>query len=106
MKGVIDTTLREGEQSAHVYFDLEEKVRIIYFLAKIGIEEIEAGALRLRLLKKSFCKFVIIDFYVNQASYELIVLPAIHNKVHLRPRIKILQKGKDPGKSLNHGKDN
>lgn len=45
MKGIIDTTLREGEQSAHVYFDLKEKLRIIYFLAKIGIEEIEVGTI-------------------------------------------------------------
>lgn len=43
MKGIIDSTLREGEQSAHVYFDLMEKLHIIDFLIKIGIDEIEIG---------------------------------------------------------------
>jgi len=43
MKGIIDSTLREGEQSAHVYFDLMEKLRIIDFLIKVGIDEIEIG---------------------------------------------------------------
>ena len=43
MKGIIDSTLREGEQAAHVYFDLEEKLRIIDLLIKVGIDEIELG---------------------------------------------------------------
>lgn len=43
MKGIIDTTLREGEQSAHVYFNLTEKLHIIGLLNKVGVDEIEAG---------------------------------------------------------------
>ena len=43
MKGIIDSTLREGEQAAHVYFDLAEKLRIIDLLIKVGIDEIELG---------------------------------------------------------------
>jgi len=43
MKGIIDSTLREGEQAAHVYFDLTEKLRIIDLLIKVGIDEIELG---------------------------------------------------------------
>ena len=43
MKGIIDSTLREGEQTAHVYFDLTEKLRIIDLLIKVGIDEIELG---------------------------------------------------------------
>ncbi|MEW5804116.1 MAG: homoaconitate hydratase [bacterium] len=43
MKGIIDTTLREGEQSAHVYFNLAEKLHIIGLLDRVGIDEIEAG---------------------------------------------------------------
>ncbi|MEW6381223.1 MAG: homoaconitate hydratase [bacterium] len=43
MKGIIDTTLREGEQSAYVYFNLAEKLHIIGLLDKVGVDEIEAG---------------------------------------------------------------
>ncbi len=43
MKGIIDTILREGEQTANVYFDLAEKLHIISLLIKVGIDEIELG---------------------------------------------------------------
>ncbi len=43
MKGIIDSTLREGEQAAYVYFDLKEKLRIIDLLIKVGVDEIELG---------------------------------------------------------------
>ena len=43
MKGIIDSTLREGEQAANVYFDLTEKLRIIDLLIKVGVDEIELG---------------------------------------------------------------
>ena len=43
MKGIVDSTLREGEQAAHVYFDLPEKLRIIDLLIKVGVDEIELG---------------------------------------------------------------
>jgi len=43
VKGIIDSTLREGEQAANVYFDLTEKLRIIDLLIKVGVDEIELG---------------------------------------------------------------
>jgi homocitrate synthase NifV len=43
MKGIVDSTLREGEQAAHVYLDLKEKLRIIELLIEVGIDEIEVG---------------------------------------------------------------
>ena len=43
MKGIVDSTLREGEQTANVYFDLTEKLRIIDLLIKVGVDEIELG---------------------------------------------------------------
>ncbi len=46
MKGVIDSTLREGEQAARVYFDLNEKLRIVELLMAVGIDEIEVGVAR------------------------------------------------------------
>jgi homocitrate synthase NifV len=43
MKGIIDSTLREGEQTVGVLFSLEQKLEIVQRLARIGIEEIELG---------------------------------------------------------------
>jgi homocitrate synthase NifV len=43
MKGLIDSTLREGEQAPGVFFPQAVKIRIARLLAKVGIEEIEAG---------------------------------------------------------------
>ncbi|MDH5298457.1 MAG: pyruvate carboxyltransferase [Desulfobulbaceae bacterium] len=43
MPGLIDSTLREGEQGVGTRFSLADKVRIVRLLAKLGIEEIELG---------------------------------------------------------------
>ena len=40
---IIDTTLREGEQTPGVVFTLEEKCRIVDGLAATGVQEIEVG---------------------------------------------------------------
>ena len=40
---IIDTTLREGEQTPGVLFSLDEKKRIIDGLAGIGVQEVELG---------------------------------------------------------------
>ena len=40
---VVDTTLRDGEQTAGVVFSNDEKVRIARYLDEIGIDQIEAG---------------------------------------------------------------
>jgi homocitrate synthase NifV len=40
---VVDTTLRDGEQTAGVVFSNEEKIRIARYLDEIGIDQIEAG---------------------------------------------------------------
>jgi homocitrate synthase NifV len=43
MKGLIDSTLREGSQTVGVHFTLEQKKQIIAALAAIGVEEAEIG---------------------------------------------------------------
>ncbi len=40
---IVDTTLRDGEQTAGVVFANEEKVRIAKLLDKVGVDQIEAG---------------------------------------------------------------
>jgi len=40
---VVDTTLRDGEQTAGVVFANREKVRIAKFLDELGVDQIEAG---------------------------------------------------------------
>jgi len=48
MKGLIDSTLREGEQTVGVSFSVEQKLRIVKILSRLGIEEIEVGVVSRR----------------------------------------------------------
>ncbi len=43
MRGIIDSTLREGGQTVGVSFSLAQKREIIRALSEVGVEEIEAG---------------------------------------------------------------
>jgi len=43
MLEILDTTLREGEQTPYVNFTLDEKVQIARLLDQVGVEMIEAG---------------------------------------------------------------
>ncbi len=40
---VVDSTLREGEQAAYVYFSLEQKLKIVQLLTELNVDEIELG---------------------------------------------------------------
>ncbi len=43
MVEILDTTLREGEQTAYVNFTIDEKIEIARMLDQIGVDMIEAG---------------------------------------------------------------
>ena len=43
MVEILDSTLREGEQTPYVNFMVEEKLEIARMLDKLGVEMIEAG---------------------------------------------------------------
>ena len=43
VKGLVDSTLREGSQTVGVAFTLEQKVAIARYLARVGVEEVEVG---------------------------------------------------------------
>src|ERR1035438_1515238 len=43
MARLIDSTLREGDQTPGVYLTLDQRLGIVAGLARVGIEEIELG---------------------------------------------------------------
>ncbi|MCX5876699.1 MAG: pyruvate carboxyltransferase [Deltaproteobacteria bacterium] len=43
VRGLVDSTLREGSQTVGVAFTLEQKVAIARYLARVGVEEVEVG---------------------------------------------------------------
>ncbi len=43
MTEILDTTLREGEQTPYVNFTVDEKIQIAHMLDRVGVDMIEAG---------------------------------------------------------------
>lgn len=43
VRGLVDSTLREGSQTVGVAFTLEQKVSLAHHLARVGVEEVEVG---------------------------------------------------------------
>jgi homocitrate synthase NifV len=60
---IIDTTLRNGEQTAGVVFSRHEKIRIARMLDEIGIPEIEIGAPALGAAEREIIKEILKDSF-------------------------------------------
>ena len=58
---IIDTTLRNGEQTAGVVFSKHEKIRIAKMLDEIGIPEIEVGTPSLGIFEREIIKEITED---------------------------------------------
>jgi len=43
VRGLVDSTLREGSQTVGVAFSLEQKVALARYLVRVGVEEVEVG---------------------------------------------------------------
>jgi homocitrate synthase NifV len=43
VRGLVDSTLREGSQTVGVAFTLEQKVALARYLVRVGVEEVEVG---------------------------------------------------------------
>jgi homocitrate synthase NifV len=56
---IIDTTLRNGEQTAGVVFSKHEKIRIVHMLDEIGIPEIEIGTPSLGAVEMEIIKEIL-----------------------------------------------
>src|SRR4030042_9163 len=60
---IIDTTLRNGEQTAGVVFSKHEKIRITKMLDEIGIPEIEIGTPSLGAAEREIIKEIVKDSF-------------------------------------------
>lgn len=58
---IVDTTLRDGEQTAGVVFSNEEKRKIASMLAKAGVYQIEAGVPAMKGDEKEAIKAIVAD---------------------------------------------
>ncbi|MDD5622156.1 MAG: homocitrate synthase family protein [Actinomycetota bacterium] len=63
---IIDTTLRNGEQTAGVVFSKHEKIRIAKMLDEIGIPEIEIGTPSLGVAEREIIKEIVKDSFKSK----------------------------------------
>jgi homocitrate synthase NifV len=102
---IIDTTLRNGEQTAGVVFSKHEKIRIAKMLDEIGIPEIEVGTPSLGIIERGIIKEIIRDNfnsklfvyceaeprnieYAAQCGVENVVINISTSDIHLKEKYK------------------
>jgi len=102
---IIDTTLRNGEQTAGVVFSKHEKIRIAKMLDEIGIPEIEIGTPSLGTAEREIIKEIVKDNlnsklfvyceaepanieYAVQCGAENVVINISTSDIHLKEKYK------------------
>jgi len=102
---IIDTTLRNGEQTAGVVFSKHEKIRIARMLDEIGISEIEVGTPSLGAIEREIIKEIVKDNfnsklfvyceaepenieYAVQCGAENVVINISTSDIHLKEKYK------------------
>ncbi len=102
---IIDTTLRNGEQTAGVVFSKHEKIRIAKMLDEIGIPEIEIGTPSLGAAEREIIKEIIKDSfnsrlfvyceaepenieYAVQCGAENVIINISTSDIHLKEKYK------------------
>ncbi|HEY4662194.1 MAG TPA: homocitrate synthase family protein [Candidatus Humimicrobiaceae bacterium] len=102
---IIDTTLRNGEQTAGVVFSKHEKIRIAKMLDEIGIPEIEIGTPSLGAAEREIIKEIVKDSfnsklfvyceaepenieYAVQCGAENVIINISTSDIHLKEKYK------------------
>jgi homocitrate synthase NifV len=102
---IIDTTLRNGEQTAGVVFSKHEKIRISKMLDEIGIPEIEIGTPSLGAAEREIIKEIVKDSfnsklfvyceaepenieYAVQCGAENVIINISTSDIHLKEKYK------------------
>jgi len=102
---IIDTTLRNGEQTAGVVFSKHEKIRIAKMLDEIGIPEIEIGTPSLGAAEREIIKEIVKDNfnsklfvyceaepenieYAVQCGAENVIINISTSDIHLKEKYK------------------
>ena len=102
---IIDTTLRNGEQTAGVVFSRHEKIRITKMLDEIGIPEIEIGTPSLGAAEREIIKEIVKDSfnsklfvyceaepenieYAVQCGAENVIINISTSDIHLKEKYK------------------
>ncbi len=102
---IIDTTLRNGEQTAGVVFSKHEKIRIAKMLDEIGIPEIEIGTPSLGAAEREIIKEIVKDNfnsklfvyceaepenieYAVQCDAENVIINISTSDIHLKEKYK------------------
>src|SRR4030043_1714158 len=102
---IIDTTLRNGEQTAGVVFSKHEKIRITKMLDEIGIPEIEIGTPSLGAAEREIIKEIVKDSfnsklfvyceaepenieYAVQCGAENVIINISTSDIHLKEKYK------------------